>query len=143
VLRRYGRYFAWFIVTLGVLVLLAGCSREGIQALRDLTSLHEQLVAEYGASHVKIEIQDESTLGVTIVNSCFNGLGRDQKAEEAREIASFVCENYASMGRAVLPLPDIDKVWVAFEIHRDGAIVDTTGSVTFAFEKSELECGDS
>ena len=142
-LRKRRRYLTCCMVILGFVVLLAGCSREGIQALRDLTSLQEKLVAEYGASHVKIEIQDESTLGVTIVNSSFNGLARDQKEEEAREIASFVCENYASMGRAVLPLPDIDKVWVAFEIHQDGSIVDTTGSVTFVFEKSELECGDS
>jgi hypothetical protein len=124
------------LVTLGFLVLLAGCSGEGIQAVQDLIPLQEQLAAEYGGSNIKVEIEDGNTLGVTFVNSSSNGLARDRKAEQAREIASFVCENYASMGK-------IAQVWVAFEIHQDGSIADTTSSATFVFEKGELECSDS
>ena len=124
------------LVTLGFLVLLAGCSGEDIQAVQDLVPLQEQLAAEYGESSITVEIEDGNTLGVTFANSSSNGLARDRKAEQAREIASFVCENYASMDR-------VDEVWVAFEIHQDSSMVDTTGSVTFSFEKSELECGDS
>ena len=135
-LRKHKRCFACCMVILGFLVLLAGCSREGVQAFQDLLPLQEQLVTEYGASNIKVEIQDGNTLGITFVNSSSTGLTRDQKAEQARETALFVCENYASMGR-------MDKVWVAFEIHQDGSVVDATSSVTFAFEKSELECGDS
>jgi hypothetical protein len=124
------------LVTLGFLVLLARCSGEGIQAVQDLIPLQEQLAAEYGGSNSKVEIEDGNTLGVTFVSSPSNGLARDRKAEQAREIASFVCENYTSMDR-------IDKVWVAFEIHQAGSIVDTTSSATFVFKKSELECSDS
>jgi hypothetical protein len=127
---------ALILATLGFPVLLAGCSGEGIQAVQDLVPLQEQLAAEYGGSSIKVEIEDGNTLGVTFVNSSSNGLARDRKAEQAREIASFVCENYASMDR-------VDKVWVAFEVHQDGSIADTTSSATFVFEKSELECGDS
>jgi len=123
-------------VTLGFLVLLAGCSGAGIQAVQDLVPLQGQLAAEYGESNIRVEIEDGNTLGVTFVSSSSNGLAGDRKAEQAREIASFVCENYASMDR-------VDKVWVAFEIRQDGSMVDTTGSVAFTFEKRELECGDS
>jgi hypothetical protein len=123
-------------VTLGFLVLLAGCSGAGIQAVQDLVPLQEQLAAEYGESNIGVEIEDGNTLGVTFVSSSSNGLAGGRKAEQAREVASFVCENYASMDR-------VDEVWVAFEIRQDGTMADTTGSVTFTFEKSELECGDS
>ena len=125
---------ALILATLGFLVLLAGCSGEDIQAVQDLVPLQEQLAAEYGGSNIKVEIEDGNTLGVTFVNSSSNDLARDRKAEQAREIAWFVCENYASMDR-------IDKVWVAFKVHQDGSIADTTSSATFVFEKGELECG--
>lgn len=125
---------ALILATLGFLVLLAGCSGEDIQAVQDLVPLQEQLAAEYGGSSITVEIEDGNTLGVTFVNSSSNGLARDRKAEQAREIASFVCETYASMDR-------VDKVWVAFQVHQDGSIADTTSSATFVFEKSELECG--
>jgi hypothetical protein len=124
------------MATLGFLVLLAGCSGAGIQAVQDLVPLQEQLAAEYGESNIGVEIEDGNTLGVTFVSSSSDGLAGDRKAEQAREIASFVCENYASMDT-------VDEVWVAFEIRQDGTLVDTAGSVTFTFEKRELECGDS
>jgi hypothetical protein len=123
-------------VTLGFLVLLAGCSGAGIQAVQDLVLLQEQLAAEYGESNIRVEIEDGNTLGVTFVSSSSNGFAGDRKAEQAREVASFVCENYASMDT-------VDEVWVAFEIRQDGTLVDATSSVTFTFEKSELECGDA
>lgn len=123
-------------VALGFLVLLAGCSGAGLQAVQDLVPLQEQLAAEYGESNIRVEIEDGNTLGVKFVSSPSNGLAGDRKAERAREVAPFVCENYASLGT-------VDEVWVAFEIRKDGTMVDATTSVTFTFEKSELECGDS
>jgi hypothetical protein len=136
VLKRYGRYCACCMVALVFLVLLAGCSGEGIQAVGGLIPLQRQLVAQFEASDISVELQGGSTLGVTLVNSLSNDLAWDEKAEQAREIASFACENYASMDR-------IDRVRVAFAIHQDGTMVDATGSATFTFEKSELACGDN
>jgi hypothetical protein len=133
--KRYGRYSACCMVTLSFLVLLAGCSREGIQAVGDLVPLQRQLVAEYGESNIKVELQDGSTLGVTFANSASTDLAWDQKAQQAGEIASFVCNNYASMGRII-------KVRVAFETDQDGFIGDSTSSTAFVFDQSELECGD-
>jgi hypothetical protein len=135
-LRKHRRYFSCCMVALSSLVLLAGCSREDIRAVRDLIALHEQLSAEYGESNARVEIQQGNTLGITFVNSSFNDLTWDHKTLQAQEIASFVCENYASMDR-------IDKVLVTLETYRDSFMVDATSSVTFAFEKNELECGNS
>jgi hypothetical protein len=63
---------ALILATLGFLVLLAGCSGEGIQAVQDLVPLQEQLAAEYGGSSITVEIEDGNTLGVTFVNSLTN-----------------------------------------------------------------------
>lgn len=124
------------MAALVLVALLVGCSGEGLHAVGDLVSLQRQLAAEYGASGITFDvpIQDSDTLGVTFVNSSFNSLTGEQQAELAQEIASFVCENYGSMGR-------VDTVWIAFEIDQEGVLVDASSSVSFTFEKSELACG--
>jgi len=71
-----------------------------------------------------------------VVDGTSSDLARARKAEQALEIAEFVCQHYGSMDK-------IDKVWVALELREEGFVADTIGSVTFAFERSELECGDS
>ena len=49
--------------------------------------------------------------------------------------------------RAILDLVPLQKqlvrVWVALELREEGFAPDTIGSATFAFERGELECGDS
>jgi hypothetical protein len=132
-LEKYGRYSACCMVTLALLVFLAGCAGEGSQAILDLVPLQVQLVAEYGASNVVVELQDGSTLGVTIVEDAAGSPASDLGGETAREIAEFVCNHYGSIGR-------IDTVEVAFEIRRDGSVVDTTGRVAHAFARTELAC---
>jgi len=133
-LKRVGRYPAYCGVTLVLFVFLAGCAGEGNQAILDLVPLQVQLVAEYGASNVVVELQDGNTLGVTFADDVPRGLAPDQRAERAREIAKFVCDNYRSMGR-------IDEVQVSFESCRNGSLADATGSVTLTFPRSELACG--
>lgn len=134
-LKRVGRYSACCMVTLALLVCLAGCAGEGSQAILDLVPLQMQLVAEYGASDVIVELQDESTLGVTIVEDASGIPTSDLGLKKAREIAEFVYKQYGSIGR-------IDTVQVAFEIHRDGSVVDSTGRVAYAFAQTELAHGE-
>lgn len=124
------------IVALVCVALLVGCSGEKVQVFGDLVPLQRQLAAEYGASNIAFDVtfQDANALDVTFVDSSFNGLTGAQKAELAREIASFVCENYGSMGK-------VDTLRIAFEIDQDGLLADADGSVSFAFERSELACG--
>jgi hypothetical protein len=135
-MKTQSRHLAGSTVALIFVALLVGCSGEGVQAFADLVPLQRQLAAEYGASSITFDvpIQDSDTLGITFVNSSFNRLTGAQQAELAREIASFVCENYGSMGK-------VDTVSIAFESDQDGFLAVASGSVSFAFEKSELACG--
>jgi hypothetical protein len=118
-------------VVLCIAMLLAGCSREIVQAVADLVPLQRKLEAEFGASNPEFDLHDETTLGVTLVDSPANGLAWSQQADRAREIGESVCQTYGSMGR-------YGRVRVAFETRQGGA----SGSVAFSFDKSQLECGD-
>jgi hypothetical protein len=131
VLKNQVAYWSRVLVVLCIAMLLAGCSRELVRAVADLVPLQRKLETEFGASNLEFDLHDETTLGVTLVDSPANGLAWSQQAERAREIAESVCQTYGSMGR-------YDQVRVAFE-SRHGA---ASGAVAFSFEKSELECGD-
>jgi hypothetical protein len=133
-LKTNSRYVVRCTMGLLLAVFLAGCGGEGSQAILDLVPLEMKLVAEYGASNIVAGLQEESTLGVTVVDDASRSLTRDQRAEQAREIAEFVCDNYRSIDR-------IAQVRVSFEIGQNSSVVDTTDSVTFAFARSELACG--
>jgi hypothetical protein len=133
-LNRNGKYVVRCTMGLLLAVFLAGCGGEGSQAILDLVPLQVQLVAEYGASNIVVELQDGNTLGITVAGDASRSLARDQRAEQAQKIAEFVCDNYRSIDRIV-------QVRVSFEIGQNGSVVEPTGSVTFTFPKSELACG--
>ena len=134
--KTMGRYTVCCMVLLSVLMVAAGCASEDSQAILDLVRLQMRLAAEYRGSNMVIEFQGRNTLGITCARSPSDGLDRDLGAREAREIAEFVCENYRSM-------EGIDRVWVAFGVRQDGFMADTDASLTYSFEKGELDCGDS
>ena len=131
VLKRSVACWSSVLMVLCIAMLLAGCSRETVQAVADLVPLQRKLEAEFGASSLEFDLHDETTLGVTLVDSPANGLSWSQQAERAREIAESVCQTYGSMGR-------YDWVRVAFETRQGGA----SGSAAFSFDKSELECAN-
>jgi hypothetical protein len=132
--KTNSRYVVRCTMGLLLVVFLAGCGGEGSQAILDLVPLELQLVAEYGASNIVVELQDESTLGVTVADDAARSLARDQRAEQARKIAEFVCDTYRSIDR-------IAQVRVSFEIGQNSSVVEATDSVTFTFARSELVCG--
>jgi predicted pyridoxine 5'-phosphate oxidase superfamily flavin-nucleotide-binding protein len=92
-----------------------------------------QMVAEYGGANVVVELQDEGTLRFLIAEKASGISANNLGPERAREIAEFVCNHYGSMG-------SIDTVEVAFEIRRDGSVVDATGQVAYAFARNDLAC---
>jgi hypothetical protein len=132
-MKRNGGYVALCAMGLVLAVFLAGCAGESNQAILDLVPLQMQLLGEYGGSNVVIGLQDDSTLSVTIAEDASGSPESDLRAERARGIAEFVCKHYGSIGR-------MDTVEVAFEIRRDGSVVDATGRVAYAFAPSELAC---
>lgn len=128
-------HVAYCTVVLVLLVLLTGCAGQDSQAMVDLIPLQVQLVSEYGGSAIAVALQDGNTLSVTVADGSSWSLESDQGVEQAREIAESVCEHYRSIGR-------IDRVRVVFEIRQDGSVVDTSGSVAYAFARGELACWD-
>ena len=132
-LKRNRGHVALCAMGLALIVFLIGCAGESNQAILDLVPLQMQLASEYGGSNVVIGLQGDSTLSVTVVEDAFGSPESDLGAEKAREIAEFVCKHYGSIGR-------IDTVDVAFEIRREGSMVDATGRVAYAFVPAELAC---
>ena len=132
-LKRNRGHVALCAMGLALIVFLIGCAGESNQAILDLVPLQMQLASEYGGSNVVIGLQGDSTLSVTVVEDAFGSPESDLGAEKAREIAEFVCKHYGSIGR-------IDTVDIAFEIRREGSMVDATGRVAYAFVPAELAC---
>jgi hypothetical protein len=133
VFEKNRRYPAFCIILLVILVFLAGCSSQRSKAILDLVPLSLRLEERFKESRMVIELDDQDTLGVTVADAAAYGLTRDQAAEQAREIASFVCANYDSIA-------EIDQVWVTYELHQDRTLVDSTSSAMYTFETRELEC---
>jgi hypothetical protein len=125
VFEKNRRYPAFCIILLVILVFLAGCSSQRSKAILDLVPLSLRLEERFMESRMVIELDDQDTLGVTVADAA--------AAEQAREIASFVCANYDSIA-------EIDRVWVTYELHQDRTLVDSTSSAKYTFETRELEC---
>jgi len=132
-LNRNRGYVALCAMGLAIVLFLTGCAGASSQAILDLVPLQMQLLGEYGGSNVVIGLQDDSTLSVTIAEDASGSPESDLRAERARGIAEFICKHYGSIGR-------MDTVEVAFEIRRDGSVVDATGRVAYAFAPAELAC---
>lgn len=132
-LTRNSGYVACCAIGLALAVFLAGCAGESNQATLDLVPLQMQLLGEYGGSSAIVELQDDSTLGVTIAEDASGSPESGLAVVKAREIAEFVCRHYGSIGT-------IDTVEVAFEIRRNGSVVNATGRVAYAFAPAELAC---
>ena len=132
-LEKYGRCSKCGVVALALVLVLAGCG-ESTQTVVDLVPLQMQMVKEYGGSVVVVELQDGDTLRFLIAEEASGIAASDLGPERARQIAEFACNHYGSMD-------SIDTVEIAFEIRRDGTLVDATGQVAYAFARNDLACG--
>jgi hypothetical protein len=120
-----------------LLLAAAGCSGESLTSWSELAALRAALIREYGHQGINVVVQDGNTLGVSFVNSPFNGSGEAERSRKAQEVARFAEANYASAGK-------IDRIWVAFARSRTYFYVFHTGEVVsvFLFEKGRIEAGD-
>ena len=134
-MARHGRYAMCAGVGLALLLILAGCSGEGTQAVLDLVPLQREMAAEFGEWNVVVECQDGDTLRFTMVGEAAGVSPGDVGPKQAWQIAEFACAHYASMDR-------IDTVEVAFETRRDGDMGDARGRLAYAFTGSELACSE-
>lgn len=131
--KKHKRVPVCLMAALSLLLLLAGCSRADVQRVVDLVPLQQELAAEYGGSTIRVELQNGSTLGVTLVYLSPVDVAWGQRAEQAREIAQFACAHHPSIDR-------IDQVRIGFEVKQGGGLVDTSRSAAFVFATDDLEC---
>ena len=120
-----------------LLLAAAGCSGEALKTWSELAALRAALIREYGHQDINVVVQNGNVLGVTFVNSPFNGSSEAERSRKAQEVARFAEANYASIGK-------IDRIWVAFARSRTYLYVLHTGEVVsaFLFEKGRVEAGD-
>src|SRR4030095_11355196 len=112
---------------LPLLILRTGC----VQSYQDLFPLREKIIQEYKESNVSVVIQNGNTVGVSFINTAFNGLEQTKKEAKAKEIAIFVKENYKS-------IDNIDMIWVSFTIYKTYFFVfNYTNSLDTFFYKVE------
>lgn len=98
------------------------------KSFTDLFTLKDKMEKEFGLSDIRVIIQNNTTIGISLINSPFNELKRGAKIEQARKIKTFVAKNYES-------IKDIDMIWVSFVVHKKYFfIVNFTNSLdTFFF----------
>jgi hypothetical protein len=120
-----------------LLLAAAGCSGEALKSWSELAALRAALIREYGHQGVNVVVQSGHVLGVTFVNSPLNGSAEAERSKRAKEVAQFVRDNYASIGK-------IDEIWVSFVRSRTYFYVFHQGEVVsaFPFEKERVEAGD-
>ena len=126
------RHSLFLIALICTMLITTACATEFFQDIQDLTPLRDQLIQAYHEDAVNLEIQNGHIVGVSFINSAFKDLPKTEKEGKARKIAQFVKEHYIAIGK-------VDRIWVAFVIHKDYVIFSyTNGLDTFFFKKSEL-----
>lgn len=133
--KRKGVYAPICALGLMLVLCLAGCGGAGGQAVLDLVPLQVLLVTRYEGAAVAVELEDESTLGVTIAQDAAHGPTADLGVNQAQEVAEFVCRHYGSIGR-------VDTIEVRFEIRGGGSGADATGRAAYTFARAELACSE-
>jgi len=118
---------------LGALVLLLGCNKEQRAALKDMLTIRDDLIAQYKAQDVSIFLMNGNALRITLVNSPFNGLQKEEQQLKAREVAARVIKLY----------PQIDKIEsitiLLVRNKRFLLIFNTNTSNGFTFQTTELK----
>ena len=113
------------------LLLNTSCSQT-IKSLSEVSAFRNELIKEYKEQDINVVIQNSRTLDISFINSSFNNLGEQERANKAREIARFAKNHFAS-------IDSVDKVWVSFVIAKNYIIFNYTNSVgAYLFDKNEL-----
>jgi hypothetical protein len=125
---------------IGLLSLLlafgAGCSKETLRSMSNLSALRSDLMREYKANDVNVVVQNSNVLGISFVNSSFNNLGAQEREKKAREIALFAKSHYQAIN-------SIDKIWVSFLVVKNYIVFHyTNGLGTYVYDKRSLTSPD-
>lgn len=86
-------------------LLLAGCGK-GVKSISGLAKLHVALTREFPKDEISLN-QNDTTLLITFVNSSLNSTSSQERAERAKQTATFVVQHYPTIS-------ELKEVFVQF-----------------------------
>lgn len=119
------------ILALIVASLVAGGCQKVVKSLGEISKLHAAIVKEYGEKDVGVNLNNNTTLSVTFINSPLNAKDREERAKRAEQTAVFVTQHFPSIDQ-------IQRIWVSFVRQETRyVIVHYSESLdTFGFDKN-------
>jgi hypothetical protein len=122
------------IAATAILALLIGnsaCSSRAIKSLGELAVLQSVIKKEFGDEGVQVNLNNESFLTVTFINSPLNEKNQEQRAERAKKTAAVVVKHYPSSKK-------LQEIWVGFLRQETRYLVVTysEGLDGFAFDRN-------
>jgi hypothetical protein len=117
--------------TLLLLCLLATGCLQAVKSLGEISRLRAAIIKEYGEKDVGVNLNNDSRLTITFINSALNEQGPRERALRAQQTAVFVKQHYLAINR-------IDVIWVGFLRQKTRYVVwhDFEGLGFFRFDKN-------
>jgi hypothetical protein len=111
-------------------LLAAGCAQVA-KSLGELSRLHAEIVKEYGEKDVGVNLNNDTSLSITFINSPLNAKAPEERAKRAEQAAAFVIRHYPSIDQ-------IEEIWVGFVRQETRFIVVhySEGLDAFGFDKN-------
>jgi len=122
----------WILPAFVCLPLLS-CTEEMRDGFKEMFAIQQAVMHEFGLPSVKIKVQNNQELGLTLENSRYNELTPEQRRVQAIKIARFANSRLDK-------LKDIKTIWVKYVFYeKKYLIVDYTKTLeTYHFHTSEL-----
>ena len=116
-------------------LLAAGCAPV-VKSLGELSRLHAAIVKEYGEEDVGVNLNNNTSLTITFINSPLNAKDTEERAKRAEQTAAFVKQHYPSIN-------EIDEILVRFiRTETRYIVVHYSQSLgVFAFDKNAQPIG--
>lgn len=87
-------------------LLAAGCVQLA-KSLVEISKLQAAIIKEFGDKDVNVNLNNDTTLTITFINSPLNDKGPDERAKRAQQTAVFVNGHYPAIAA-------IEEIWVGF-----------------------------
>lgn len=117
------------VATLLICLLLAGCGSNVVSSLRDLAKLQTAIGVKFGDGDVNVNLNNDTVLTVTFINSSLNAGNSSDRGRRAQETATFVKEHYP-------PAKTLEAIWVGFVKQETHFIFVTT---TYSLDYFEFD----
>ena len=98
------------ILIFGILIVIS-CTKGFRDDFKKLFPLRNAVIKEFDVKDVRVAIQNGNCIGVSFVNSKYNGESKDRQDEVRQRTLQLINSNYPDNKK-------INMAWVAFVIHK-------------------------